>query len=351
MNRARKAAGAEHGTPEGGKDYDNTLEYFDETTSQWKTYTPGQLVEVPTDGKLQVRVPIKQDDAYEGPETFELKASNTGGKSRQRAPAPSWTMAPAPPGCRSIRAIRAYRRPTRPIRAWGSSRWIRSSLAPSNRVSRLIRASPMGRRCRCWTMTVCREVNDIIVNEGSGYGVFIVTGEPGQKVQLELSDGTAEGGKDYDNTLEYFDETTSQWKTYTPGQLVEVPTDGKLQVRVPIKQDDAYEGPETFELKAKQHGRQERQWAPAPSWTMAPAPPGCRSIRATAYRRPTRPIRAGRSSRWIPQQPGTQQPGEPVLPGQPNGPKVPVLDDDRAPTSQRHHRQRRLRLRRVHRDR
>ncbi len=38
-------------------------------------------MEVPTDGKLQVRVPIKQDDAYQGPETFELKASNTGGKS------------------------------------------------------------------------------------------------------------------------------------------------------------------------------------------------------------------------------------------------------------------------------
>ena len=86
-------------------------------------------------------------------------------------------------------------------------------------------------------------VDNITVNEGSPYGVFTVTGASGQKITLELQttgtgDGHATSGTDYTPSLEYFNETTNQWTSYAAGDLIDVPTDGTLQVRVPIKQDD-----------------------------------------------------------------------------------------------------------------
>ncbi|MFN5880634.1 MAG: putative Ig domain-containing protein, partial [Burkholderiales bacterium] len=96
-------------------------------------------------------------------------------------------------------------------------------------------------------------VNDITVSESSPFVVFTVTGQPGQKVALELESGTATVGTDTGSALEYFDGTT--WKPYTPGSFVAIPAGGNtLLVRVAVVNDPTLEGPETFRLRATNAG-------------------------------------------------------------------------------------------------
>lgn len=64
------------GSAEVGADTGGGLEYFDGT--QWQNYTPNSYISVPTGGALQVRVAVVNDLNYEGTETFQLIAYNTG---------------------------------------------------------------------------------------------------------------------------------------------------------------------------------------------------------------------------------------------------------------------------------
>jgi len=56
-----------------------TLQYFDGTT--WQNYTTNQVVSLNASGTLLVRVALspEQETAVDGPETFRLVATNTGG--------------------------------------------------------------------------------------------------------------------------------------------------------------------------------------------------------------------------------------------------------------------------------
>jgi hypothetical protein len=89
-------------------------------------------------------------------------------------------------------------------------------------------------------------VNNVTVNEGSPYAIFIITGEPGQEVSLNLESGTATIGQDF-NGLEYYNGTA--WTPYVSGSLVPIGTDGKLLVRTAIIADDDFEDSETFFLE------------------------------------------------------------------------------------------------------
>ena len=290
----------------GSTDYiDNSLEYFDGT--QWVAYT-GAAVTVPAGGVLLVRVPIVNDDNYENSETFQLKATNTGGKTATGTGTikddgtgtvwlpkdplnpgvpgdptdPTLELVPLNPGDPTDPLDPGYPGVTPPPGAFDDDRTV--------------------------------DINDITVNEGSPYGVFEVTGQPGQKVTLELIDGSATGGTgsptdgtvDYHTTLEYFDGT--QWQTYTPGDLVDVPAGGTLLIRVPIVNDDNYENSETFQLKATNTGGKTAT--------------GTGTIKDD-----------GTGTVWVPEDPANPgQPGEPVTPGgplpPPTRPLVPVDPTD-----------------------
>jgi len=300
------ATGGTGSPTDGTVDYHTTLEYFDGT--QWQTYTPGDLVDVPAGGTLLIRVPIVNDDNYENSETFQLKATNTGGKTATGTgtikddgtgtvwlpkdplnpgvpgdPAdPTLELVPLNPGDPTDPLDPGYPGVTPPPGAFDDDRTV--------------------------------DINDITVNEGSPYGVFEVTGQPGQKVTLELIDGSATGGTgsptdgtvDYHTTLEYFDGT--QWQTYTPGDLVDVPAGGTLLIRVPIVNDDNYENSETFQLKATNTGGKTAT--------------GTGTIKDD-----------GTGTVWVPEDPANPgQPGEPVTPGgplpPPTRPLVPVDPTD-----------------------
>jgi hypothetical protein len=96
-------------------------------------------------------------------------------------------------------------------------------------------------------------VNDVTVSESSPFVVFTVTGQPGQKVALELESGTATVGTDTGTALEYFDGRA--WQPYTPGSFVAIPASGTtLLVRVAVVNDPTLEGSETFRLRATNTG-------------------------------------------------------------------------------------------------
>ncbi|KAI9549915.1 hypothetical protein GHT06_004500 [Daphnia sinensis] len=100
-------------------------------------------------------------------------------------------------------------------------------------------------------------VNDVIVNEGSDWTVFEVSGYAGQLVTLSVlqkenvlaTDKFAELGTA--PAIEIWNGST--WIAYTLGTQVAVPASGPLYVRVNIEaeQDAPFEGAETFELIAK----------------------------------------------------------------------------------------------------
>jgi hypothetical protein len=196
----------------GSADYGPGLETFDGT--KWVPYTTGALVSLDANGKLLVRTPIQQDTAFENSETFTLTATNTSGSpgsgtgtikddgtgdiflADNKAATPSLPTDPGYPTLDDDRAL---------------------------------------------------TVSSVTVNEASPFAVFTVSGQPGQKAMLSLSNGTA-GSADYGPGLETFDGT--KWVPYTTGALVSLDANGKLLVRTPIQQDTAFENSETFTLTA-----------------------------------------------------------------------------------------------------
>ena len=100
-------------------------------------------------------------------------------------------------------------------------------------------------------------VNDVLVNEGSPYAVFKVSGSGGQSVQLQMASvnnipgaTSASIGIDTGLVPEYFDG--QGWQAYVPGSYVTIPGSGPsvLLVRVSIINDTANENSETFTLTA-----------------------------------------------------------------------------------------------------
>ena len=97
-------------------------------------------------------------------------------------------------------------------------------------------------------------INSPVVNEASPYAVFTLDGEPGQRVSLTLTDGTASIA-DYDReTLEFSRDDGLTWTPYVSGEVTFSEVTGALLVRTPVKQDITYEGAETFTLVATNTG-------------------------------------------------------------------------------------------------
>ncbi len=196
------------------------LQYFDGTG--WVDYVPGTLIRLDDFGNLPVRVALspEQERNVDGLEKFSLFATNTGGgdfKGRG-------TIADDGTG----------------------SYWIGDSIdeaKPEELVAYGIYLDDDR------TITV----SDILVNEGSPYGVFTLKGGPGQEVKLDLMDGTA-NGNDYVNSLEYWDG--EKWAPYTGG-FVRLSDEGTLLVRNPILQDDEFEGDHTYKLNVTTTGGNE----------------------------------------------------------------------------------------------
>lgn len=99
------------------------------------------------------------------------------------------------------------------------------------------------------------DAGDIVVNEGSGYAIFTVSGTAGLPLTLDLvnaSGGT--GAAELRSggalpSLMWWDGVNSTWQAYG-GTPVPVSSSGTIKVRVATtaEQDAAYEGPETFRL-------------------------------------------------------------------------------------------------------
>jgi hypothetical protein len=95
------------------------------------------------------------------------------------------------------------------------------------------------------------QVNSPVVNEGSDWAVFEVSGPAGHSLTLAVNQGSGDGFADLGATsaIEYWNG--SAWTSYTTG-TVAIPATGPLYVRVNIEaeQDDEFEGAETFVLMA-----------------------------------------------------------------------------------------------------
>jgi hypothetical protein len=90
-------------------------------------------------------------------------------------------------------------------------------------------------------------VNDVVVNEGSPFVVFEVTGEDYQLAKLSLANGTATED-DYGPSIQVF--VGGEWLEYVPGSFVELDDTGKLLVRTSIVNDNYDEGEHDFTLTA-----------------------------------------------------------------------------------------------------
>jgi len=198
------------------------LQYFENGT--WKTYDPTNPPEI-ADGAttLLVRVALsaEQDSILDGPETFNLVATNTGGIS-----------SPLTQGVATIKDD-------------GTGDYF---AATNNTSTSNVPAGVALDDDRPLS------VGDVSVNEGSPYAVFTVTGSAGQLTSLALAGQNADGSNLA--SIEYFDGT--QWTAYTGGN-VSLVTDGmagQLLVRIALspEQDLLEDGPETFSLVATNTG-------------------------------------------------------------------------------------------------
>ncbi|MBU3653553.1 MAG: hypothetical protein FGM44_10785, partial [Limnohabitans sp.] len=221
-------------------DTGNALEYFNGTS--WVSYAPGSFVQIPAGGTtLSVRVAITNDTTYEGPETWVLKATNTGGTTATG----QGTILDDGTG-----SLFQYSSPTSATP---------QTVTPANPLT-----TPMVDPTTTPLLNDDRpvSVNNVTVNEGSPYAVFTVTAVEGQYVKLDLgaAGDTAQLGVDLANFLEYWNG--SAWTAYVPGAYVAVPHDGdstanepaNLLVRVAITNDAMPDNGETFTLKATNAG-------------------------------------------------------------------------------------------------
>lgn len=207
------------------------LVYYDPATAKWEPYTPNSYIPLDNAGKLLVRVATnpEQESLQDGPETFNLVATNTGGISGTGL----GTVVDDGTG-----------------NYFAATNNTAVSSVPAN--VRLDDDRPL-------------TVGNITVNEGSPVAVFAVTGAPGQVALLAL--GNASGNPTSDSiggtaalgttlpALQYLN-ASNQWVDYNENSSPVVGTDGKLLVRVSItpESDGVFDGPETFQLRATNTG-------------------------------------------------------------------------------------------------
>ncbi|MBU3581991.1 hypothetical protein ICN19_08170, partial [Polynucleobacter sp. AP-Capit-er-40B-B4] len=218
------------GTATVGTDSGTALQYFNGTA--WVDYTPGSFVAIPAGGLL-VRVAIVNDAPYEVSETFNLIATNASGNNATGV----GTINDNGTG-----SLFSSANTTGVPDAVGTVDPLNGTLALNN-------DNPYSPAF----------VNDLLVNEGSPYVVFTVTGVPTAKVNLTLGVGTspaATAGSDYTNSLEYFNPAANgglgSWVAYNPLNPPVLSADtGSLLVRVPILQDTVVDGGERFKLSVQ----------------------------------------------------------------------------------------------------
>ncbi|EIC28330.1 Ig-like domain-containing protein [Methylomicrobium album] len=200
----------------------SALQFFD--GNAWQDYVPDSVTNFPAGGLLLVRTGIVNDDPpiYEGPETFQLIASSGG-----RAFTGTATLLDDGTGTIFTGSVSA----DTPVTS-------QSHLDDD----RLLR------------------IDNVTVNEKSPYAVFRVSGSTGQQLSLSLeetaarlADGTLpEGhaalGDDTGTQLQYFDG--DQWADYVGSPVTYPAGSTTLLVRVAIRDDEVFEGPESFKLKA-----------------------------------------------------------------------------------------------------
>ncbi|MFD0666317.1 tandem-95 repeat protein [Ramlibacter sp. MAHUQ-53] len=206
------------------------LQYYAGAVTGWVNYTAGSFFKLPS-ATTPVRLAVLQDKLDEGSETLTLTARN------QAATAHNGTGTIRDDGQGDIYLEDA------------------TSLTPSNFTDPLDDDRPL-------TITDPNDatLNGIVVNEDSPYGVLKVTGAAGQKVQLSLVNGSA---VDADHGLLTNNSGTTEvevyngagWVKYTTGEWVTL-TGTSLLVRVAIKDDAVYEGPETLGVLATTTGGQ-----------------------------------------------------------------------------------------------
>jgi len=234
---------------DGSVDYSTNLQYFDGTN--WQSYTPGTFVKIPNGGtNLLVRTAIVNDTVYEGAQTYNLVATNTGG-----------TATPNTQGIGTIidngtGSIFSANNNTGTPDLTGET----SAVAiPGSQTSGTVPLDTAGQVILNDDRPL--SVNNVTVNEGSPYEVFKVSGATGQYVQLATTNGTAVGGTttptdgsvDYSTNLQYYNGTS--WVNYTPGSFVQIPTGSTtLLVRTTIVNDTVYEGAQTYNLVATNTG-------------------------------------------------------------------------------------------------
>ena len=205
--------GADYGTPGGQGSSGWAMQYFNGL--EWADYQPGSTVMVPANGQLLlVRVPIINDDTYEGPHDFVLQASI------ERAGGLLYTRGTAIIGDAATGAT---------FNESGAED--RNAVKDDDRAVRVSRP---------------------IVNEGSPYAVFTIAA-PAGSISLQLGETTKQDKASIPHTIdglpniEYWDGVG--WIQYD-GTSAPVPESGTLLVRVAIgaEQDDVHEGTETFSL-------------------------------------------------------------------------------------------------------
>ncbi|MBU3582221.1 DUF4347 domain-containing protein, partial [Polynucleobacter sp. AP-Capit-er-40B-B4] len=217
-----------------GSDTGTALQYWN--GSAWVAYT-GAAVNLDSSGNLLVRVAITNDASADNNETFNLVATNTGGV----AAIGLGTILDDGTGTQFTAA-----NPTGLIPA---------TLTPPTPVNGVVGSTdavnlPNDDRPLA--------VNNLVINEGSPYAVFTVTGTTGQYVSLALAATTnpslnATLGADTATALQYFNGTA--WVDYTPGSFVQIPSGSNaLLVRVAITNDASADNNETFNLVATNTG-------------------------------------------------------------------------------------------------
>jgi len=205
-----KDGGADYAAANSGSDFVNALETYNGTT--WVPYQAGSLVSVPAGASvLLVRVPLINDSVYEGAEAFTLSATIPG---------------TVPVTARGI------------IGDFGTGAIYNDSgtedrFAPKDDDRGIKIDSP-------------------IVNEGSNYAVFSMTGPAGAvKLGLQTDASKAVASIPLDNgNIQFWNG--NQWQVYD-GSNAAIGADGQLLVRVDItaEQDKIKEGSEFFSLTAR----------------------------------------------------------------------------------------------------
>jgi len=235
-----------NGSATSGLDFIPSLEYFD--GAAWVAYTPGTYIELPS-ATVYVRVPVLQDALSEGTETLTLTALNQAGNSNN-----SGTGGASNPGIGTIRDDGQGN-----VFLSGATNLTPTPSSDPSYPANLDDDRPL-------TITDANNanvsdpfINRVIVNEGSSWAVLKISGAANQKVQLSLNNGSAVDADhglitNNTNTTELEVLVNGSWTKYLTNDWVALNASGNTYVRVAIKQDSVYEGPESFGVVATNTG-------------------------------------------------------------------------------------------------